>query len=85
MILVVIMEINYEGCGKNLKIERYILNVVFKVFWIMIMMLCGSNCDVIMQCIVELENEKERMMSMYIILINFYFCVIKINVLNNIL
>lgn len=48
MILVVIMEINYEGCGKYLKIERYILNVVFKVFWIMIMMLCRSNCDVIM-------------------------------------
>lgn len=48
MILFVIMEINYEGCGKYLKIERYILNVVFKVFWIMIMMLCGSNCDVIM-------------------------------------
>lgn len=49
------MEINYEGCGKYLKIERYILNVVFKVFWIMIMMLCRSNCDVIMQCIVELD------------------------------
>lgn len=37
-----------------------------------------------MQCIVELENEKERMTSMYIISTNFYFCVIKINALNNI-
>lgn len=32
MILVVIMEINYEGCGKYLKIERYMDND-YDVMW----------------------------------------------------
>lgn len=52
----VITEINYEGCGKYLKTERHIPNAASKVPWIMTMTSCRSNCDVTMQCIVELNT-----------------------------